>query len=281
MRVCLFCVSTFYVCAAKLDPEILLAKVLKSTAAMDRWNKAKVLIIDEVSMLNIEVFELLDSIARSAREVDAPFGGLHVIVVGDFMQLPPVVKDRKLVKFCFQSPVWEQAGFNLPGCTKFLQQVERQKDLDFVKYLNEVRVGVASREFMTMLDGCLMSKKPSPDDGIIPTKLYSINKEVDAENTVRLAELPGEVVTLKAEDSWRMKPTKASMRPFFTTAMNNLIPEEVQLKVGAQVMLLRNRSKGQFGGFSSTVSSGPSLVNGSRGKVTGFTESVLRPGMCR
>lgn len=252
--------------------------MLKATAAVERWKKAKVLIIDEISMLNIEIFELLDSIARAARNVDAPFGGLHVIVVGDFMQLPPVVKDRKKVMFCFQSPVWESAGFSKPGCTKFLQQVERQKDADFVKYLNEVRVGVASAEFMSMLDGCMVSKKPLPEVGIIPTKLYSINKEVDAENSARLLELPGEVVTLVADDKWKMKPSKASLVPYFRTAMDNLIPEELQLKVGAQVMLLRNRSKGQFGAFSSTMNTGPSLVNGSRGKVIGFAESVLRPG---
>lgn len=68
------------------------------------------------------------------------------------------------------------------------------------------------------------------------------------------------------------------MVPFFRNALNNLIPEELQLKVGAQVMLLRNRSKGQFGGFMATQSTGPSLVNGSRGKVVGFVESVVRPG---
>jgi len=109
--------------------------------------------------------------------------------------------------------------------------------------------------------------------------LYAINKEVDAENTARLAELPGETVTLRAEDRWRSKPSKPSMAAFFRTALNNLIPEEVQLKVGAQVMLTRNRSKGPFGGFlASQQSSGPSLVNGSRGKVLAFTQSVLKPG---
>lgn len=254
-------------------------KMMKTAATVERWNRCKVLIIDEVSMLSKEIFELLDGIARRARDSDLPFGGIHVIVVGDFMQLPPVVKNRKKLEFCFQSPVWESAGFNAPGGTQFLKQVERQKDLDFVQFLNEVRVGVASKEFMTLLDGCLVSKKAPPGDGIIPTKLYSVNKEVDAENTARLAELPGQSVTLTAEDRWRHKPSKSSMLPFFRTALNNLIPEEVQLKVGAQVMLLRNRSKGQFGGFTAAQSSGPSLVNGSRGKVIGFSESILRPGM--
>lgn len=229
-------------------------------------------------MLSKEIFELLDSVARRVRGNDKPFGGIHLIVVGDFMQLPPVVKDRKTLAFCFQSPVWDAAGFNNPGGAQFLKQVERQKDGNFVKYLNEVRVGVASREFMSLLDTCLISKKAQPGDGIIPTKLYAVNKEVDAENTARLADLPGETVTLYAEDRWQMKPSKASMVPFFRNALNNLIPEELQLKVGAQVMLLRNRSKGQFGGFMATQSTGPSLVNGSRGKVVGFVESVVRPG---
>lgn len=263
----------------EIDHARMINKMMKTAAAVERWNRCKVLIIDEVSMLSKDLFELLDGMARRARSSDLPFGGLHVIMVGDFMQLPPVVKNRKELSFCFQSPVWESAGFNLPGGTQFLKQVERQKDQDFVKYLNEVRVGVASKAFLRLLDGCLVSKKAPPEHGIVPTKLYAINKEVDTENTARLAELPGETVTLRAEDRWRTKPSKASMVPFFRTALNNLIPEEVQLKVGAQVMLTRNRSKGPFGGFlASQQSSGPSLVNGSRGKVLAFSESVLKPG---
>jgi hypothetical protein len=193
------------------------------------------------------------------------------------MQLPPVVKDRKLLKFCFQSNVWEEAGFSKENGTKFLRQVERQKDVDFVDFLNQVRVGKVSQRLISLLDQCLVDKKPKIEDGIIPTKLYSINKEVDEENRARLAELPGEVHTLVAEDRWKTKPSKKSMEPIFRSVIDAIIPEEIPLKVGAQVMLLRNRSKGQFGAFA-VGSSGPSLVNGSRGKVVAFVESALRPG---
>lgn len=269
---CIFC---FF--AGKGDSTALLRKVEKSAAAKDRWNKCKVLIIDEISMLNYEVFEGLDLIARTMRNNSKSFGGLQVVVVGDFMQLPPVVKDRRALKFCFQSPVWERAGFDADGGRQFLSQVERQKDVDFVTFLNQVRLGRATEEMLEQLNRCVVDVKPPPDNGIVPTKLYSINAEVDAENSAKLAELPGPVHKLVAEDRWRMKPSRASLVPFFRDAINGVIPEEIELKVGAQVMLLRNRSKGQFGGYSGI--SGPSLVNGSRGKVVAIVESVLKPGM--
>lgn len=256
----------------------MLRKTEKSAAAVKRWRTCRVLIIDEISMLSYEIFEALDLIARTVRGSDAPFGGLQVIVVGDFMQLPPVVDAKlgKQLRFCFQSPVWENAGFNAPNGTQFLRQVERQKDVDFVQFLNEVRLGRCSHKMLSLLDQCVVENKPLPDNGIIPTKLYAINKEVDEENRARLAELPGESKIFTATDGWRHKPSKASMQPMFREALNSMIPEEIELKIGAQVMLLRNRSKGQYGTFSGT--SGPSLVNGSRGKVIAFVESVLKEG---
>jgi ATP-dependent DNA helicase PIF1 len=263
-------------CAGKGDTAALVRKVQKSSAAVNRWSQCKVLIVDEISMLNYEVFEALDAIARAVRESDKPFGGLQLVVVGDFMQLPPVVKERKNLKFCFQSPVWEESGLNAPGGRQFLSQVERQKDVDFVTFLNQVRVGRATDDRVNQLNHCLTSVKPLPDNGIVPTKLYSINKEVDEENRARLVELPGEPYKFVAEDRWRMKPSKAALVPIFRSALDAMIPEEIELKVGAQVMLLRNRMKGQFGAFASSM--GPSLVNGSRGKVVAIVESTLKPG---
>lgn len=262
--------------AAKGEAAGLLRKVLKNSAAVDRWTKCRVLVIDEISMLNFEVFEALDLIARTVRpgREGEPFGGLQVIVVGDFMQLPPVVMNRKELKFCFQSPAWAAAGFDAPGGRQFLSQVERQKDKDFVDFLNEIRVGKSSPKLLSLLNDCLITTKAPPDDGIVPTKLYAINKEVDSENSARLAELPGASHTLVAEDKWRTKPSKKAMEPLFRAALDSMIAEEIELKVGAQVMLLRNRSKGQYGG--SVL--GPSLVNGSRGKILALVESVLKPG---
>mmetsp|Transcript_16852 Transcript_16852/g.37415 ORF Transcript_16852/g.37415 Transcript_16852/m.37415 type:complete len:625 (+) Transcript_16852:202-2076(+) len=255
------------------DPAVLMNKVMKSAAAVDRWSKCKVLIIDEISMLDKDLFELLDGIARKIHENDCPFGGMQVVVVGDFMQLPPVSIGKEL-EFCFESDVWEAAAFNVRKGTMSLKQVERQKDRHFVKYLNEVRLGVMSDEFLQLLEGCLVGKKPDPEHGIIPTKLYSNNREVDKENSERLTELQGEVVSVQAEDKWKTKPSKPGMTAFFRKALDAQVPEMLELKLGAQVMLLRNRARSY-----ALPSSGPSLVNGSRGKVIGFSESVQCPGM--
>jgi ATP-dependent exoDNAse (exonuclease V) alpha subunit len=95
------------------DTKTLVNKVSKSTLHKERWMRTKVLVVDEISMLDKHVFEVLDQIARQLKELDEPFGGMQVLVVGDFMQLPPVNKDRRnRSEFCFESPVWKEAGLN-------------------------------------------------------------------------------------------------------------------------------------------------------------------------
>jgi ATP-dependent DNA helicase PIF1 len=272
------------------EPAALLKKAVETSGALEKWNSTKCLIIDEISMVDRPMLELLDAIARHMKKVDAPFGGLHVVVVGDFLQLPPVPRQTgsaasKAVEYCFQSPVWKEAGFARPGTgAVYLKQVERQKDRDFVGHLNQVRVGVGSEALVAMLNECLISKKPLPNDGVLPTKLYCRNVEVDSENQAKLAELEGEVHVCEAADNWRVKPINPAIKStHFTTLLDAQAPASLELKVGAQVMLTRNRNKGSYavGGVTSTTSSSssrPSLVNGSRGKVIGFSESALLTG---
>lgn len=248
-------------------------KVMKNKSAVDRWKQTKVLIIDEISMLDRNLFELLDEIARRVCGNDLPFGGIQIVVVGDFMQLPPVQNTG----FAFESDVWIAAGFEVRKGTIYLQQVVRQSDADFIQYLNEVRLGIYSRDFHLRLQECLVTNKPKPTNGIIPTKLYAVNKQVDEENTMRLAELAGEELVVKAKDMWKVLPSKKILEEFLIEGVEQMIPKEIRLKVGAQVMLLRNRSRMTYGG--AIQATGPSLVNGSRGKIVAFSESVLHPGM--
>lgn len=261
------------------DREKLIQRVLKNKSCVDRWIRTKVLVIDEISMLDRWLFELLDEIARIIRCDQRPFGGLQLIVVGDFMQLPPVriASEFENKNFCFQSDVWEAAGLNTGDGTVYLEMVVRQDDQEFVKYLNEVRVGILSPGFQRQLQLCMPPFKPKPTNGIIPTKLYATNKQVDNENMQHLLALPGEAVVMVAQDKWKTTPSKPSMSPLFREGVEKLIPQKIDLKIGAQVMLLRNRSRMTYGG--TIKSTGPSLVNGSRGRVVGFTESVARPGM--
>lgn len=243
---------------------------------MERWKQCKVLVIDEISMLDKKLFETVEEVARRVKGTDIVFGDIQIIVVGDFMQLPPVMKDKNEQVFCFESQLWDILGFKEEGGTIHLNTVVRQTDSEFIKYLNQVRIGVLSAEFQARLNSCLVTNKEVPSNGIIPTKLYAINKEVDAENSQRLEELPSEKVVLEAMDKWKIIPTKENMKTFLRTMIQNIIPEKIEMKVGAQVMLLRNRSRMTYGGVVKYT--GPSLVNGSRGKIVGFTESIVRPG---
>eukprot|EP00981_Chlorochromonas_danica_P000606 scaffold139_cov260-Ochromonas_danica.AAC.3 len=254
----------------------LMRKVLKNKSIIERWQRCKVLIIDEISMLDRRLFELLDEIARTVRDNDLPFGGIQLIAVGDFFQLPPV-QPTGVRSFSFESPIWQAAGLHLLGGTVYLEKVERQSDEEFIKQLNWVRLGVLTNEFQRQLAQCLVTRKPKPSNGIVPTKIYAINKQVDEENTLRLSELPGEIVTMHADDKWRTKPKRVADERLLQDGINNVAPDVIELKVGAQVMLLRNRSRRTFGGVVKPL--GLSLVNGSRGKIVSFSESIQRPGL--
>ena len=228
------------------------------------------MIIDEVSMLSISLFELLDYIAKAAKRSDEAFGGIQVILVGDFLQLPPVIvrgeevtEDRR--KFCFQSSTWREAGFiESDGGMVQLEEIIRQKDdRVYVNVLNEVRKGKICEDTVQLLNNCLVTKKPLPSDGIIPTMLYCYNAEVDKINLENLAKLPDAVHVLEATDRWVNKPPTAAVQKTMKESISKSAPNEVELKIGAQVMLTRNSNEKQ-----------KPLVNGSRGVVTRFIGKV-------
>ena len=317
------------------------------------------LIIDEISMLDITIFELLDQLTKSIRKSDEPFGGIQLIVVGDFLQLPPVkstlshnamlaqsgvsgasshnvpilstgnnVKDKntpqpsnqlmltpRKERFCFESYAWTEAGFNKPEGLIFLEEIVRQSDPHFINLLNSVRKGECNQNYLKLLDQCLITKKPLPDDGIIPTKLYCMNKDVDSENLKKLDEIDEEYVTVSATDVWKDRPFSNFTRKMIVDIADKTIPSQLLLKRGAQVVLLRNRfndvskynrfilkemsnsfdssnnhgllddasfGRGLLGPnekkflpeLSSSSKARKPLVNGSRGVVIGYVQSV-------
>ena len=245
----------------------LVKKVTKNAEAVRRIDETDVLIIDECSMLSSDLLELLDSVARQVRKggsmSDVPFGGMQVICFGDFFQLPPIFRGPEK-PFCFDSFVWEELG--LTNNMVQLREVMRQGDNDFVSLLNKVRIGKISHNDIEELNArCLISEEhPLPTDGIVPTRLYSLNKDVDGENESRLSELEGEEVVCRANNIWRESmPTEtlASVKKQMADSLNKEVPAEVRLKVGAQVMLTRNKNLER------------NLVNGSRGVVVRFDKA--------
>lgn len=103
---------------------------------MTNWKRCRHLIIDEISLLDGTYFEKLEAVARILKNTDKPFGGIQVILSGDFFQLPPVSKTGQR-KFVFQTKCWNDVINKIYE----LKEVHRQKDRQFVSILQEIRMG--------------------------------------------------------------------------------------------------------------------------------------------
>ncbi|MCE9541120.1 AAA family ATPase [Candidatus Kaiserbacteria bacterium] len=209
---------------------------------------AKVLVIDEVSMLDGAVLASVDKVLRSLRKKPLthgePFGGLQVIFVGDFFQLPPVSRDAR-ASFAFESDAWKAA--NPIVC--YLSEQHRQDDPDFLDMLGALRRGTF---------GAAHLKRLKSRTGILPkkevaTRLYTHNADVDRINAESLAKIPG--------DGKRYVMQSKGAGVLVDALKNNcLSPENLDLKSGAAVMFTRNNFEAGY-------------VNGTLGTVTGFAVS--------
>jgi len=240
---------------AKDSADKLIQTINGSYRSKRKWLTTEVLIVDEVSMMDIDLFEKLDAIGRAIRKVPKPFGGIQIIFVGDFYQLPPV--DKGSPKFIFESDLWPKMDFKVVELT----QVIRQKDPVFHKILAEARIGAISDESLKILKERMGLHWQSLE--IKPTLLFPKKDIVANVNNHGLSKLPDPEYVYKVET---LCPTKKGDDLVFATqkALRNApYDETVVLKVGAQVMLLINKNDGS------------ELVNGSRGVVTGFTTSSI------
>src|SRR3989338_3304671 len=149
-----------------------------------RIQKAKVLVIEEISMLSATTFEMADKICREVRRVDTPFGGLTIVLVGDFFQLPPVSRDRE-VEFAYASPLWR----NLHLLTCYLTEQYRQDDTDFLDVLSAIRLGRVEETHHEQLASRHVSASQIPSVSGVP-KLFSHNADVDRINAAELKKLP-------------------------------------------------------------------------------------------
>ncbi|XP_072199383.1 ATP-dependent DNA helicase PIF1 isoform X2 [Excalfactoria chinensis] len=198
------------------------------------WLACQRLIIDEISMVDGKFFDKLEAVARAVRKRDEPFGGIQLIICGDFLQLPPVCKAKSWRK-CIH--------INME-----LTEVRRQTDKTFISLLSAVRLGRCTEEVIRLLMQTATNR--SECDGILATRLCTHKDDVELTNERRLRQLPGDLHTFEALDS----------DPVLVKLIDAQCPVggRVELKVGAQVMLAKNLD----------VSQG--LVNGARGVVVGF-----------
>lgn len=237
--------------------QAILSTITTGESNLEQWDKVKVLIIDEISMINASFFDKLDAIARAVRNNDEPFGGIQLVITGDFFQLPPVQsKGSDDEGFCFEAKAWPSALQH----TITLTTIYRQRDPVLASMLNEIREGNVSQETINTLRGLDRPLEISTEDGPEATELYPTRQQAEDANLARLENLSGPLKKYSAEEGGLVQDDSARKKLLKTC----MAPEVLHLKKGAQVMLLKNlRFK----------NSGGQLVNGSQGVVIGFAEA--------
>ena len=229
-------------------------KVVKNKYKRKKWNKVDILIIDEVSMMSDTFLEMLDGIGRKIKKEEKPFGGIQVIFSGDFYQLPPISKEGEELKYCFESEMWNTIFHS----TIELKKIFRQTDLNYIKMLNQIRVGKLSKKSYELLKSRL--NIPLPKD-FEPPILHSSRNQVIHINKMKIKKLEGEEKTFSMKTIDETK-TGYNELDLYALKNNTLAEEKFITKKGAQVMCILNmESYGQ-----------PNIVNGSRGIIKDFTK---------
>lgn len=213
-------------------------------SSLDSWMTTKILVIDEVSMLSAQLLDKLDSVARMIKCKSKPFGGLQLVLSGDFLQLPCIHGD-----FCFEAKCWQDLKLQ----TFILSEIKRQTDIAFLECLNRARFGQVSEQDLELM----MASRERTEKEILPTRIMCKNVSVDQINEKELAKLSSldqREYVLEVETSEEIsKEFKAK----FNWKNYCFATERLKLAVGAQVMLIVN-------------SHTKNLFNGSRGVVKSF-----------
>ena len=239
---------------SELDDEAL-KHIAENRYVSKRIKKARVLIIDEVSMLDGRVLTSVERVCRKVRKVQLPFGGLQVVLVGDFFQLPPVSSKKNQDKnsvseFAFDAEIWNV----LRPTVCYLTEQHRQEDSAFLSILSAIRRNEFGEEHYESIRERFITPAELPDD---MTRLYSHNANVDTLNATELKKLPSKIHAYTMALRGPEALTSALVR-------GCLSPERLELKVGAAVMFTKNNS-------------GAGYVNGTLGTVIGFTADKKYP----
>jgi len=240
--------------------------IKKSEEKKQNWKDVRRLVCDEVSMTQGVLWDKLEEIGRIMKRSDDPFGGIQIVMTGDFLQLPPVIKDddsldpnsnaninnmlykkpKKLKVMAFHSKMWKKCKMK----SFELKQVFRQSDPTFINALADLRVGIVSSRVLRVIN-FVSSRELPEDDGIKPTILFSKKMKAEQFNLSELDKLETDVVHFHARDAGRAEE-KAHLDE------STLAVSHLRLKKGAQVLLIVNDSKNR------------KLANGVRGVVIDF-----------
>lgn len=227
--------------------EMTVLRALKSKPLIRRMKKAHTVIIDEISMLSGATLHAAEQIARRARAVQSPWGGLRIIAVGDFAQLPPISKEDTVKDWAFLSDTWAASAFS----SALLTTVMRTQDAEFLRILSDVRRGITSDDVRSFLE----AHTDESADTLDGTRLYPHRAQADAYNQQKLTSINAPLKSFHTEYT--------GDESYFGTAQRAFpIPPCLHLKRGALIMMRKNDVMGRY-------------VNGSLGFVGSLDEESI------
>ncbi|MDO8522801.1 MAG: PIF1 family DEAD/DEAH box helicase [bacterium] len=259
-----------------------LDRISSTKYIVKRVMSARILIIDEISMLPPNALSMIDAVCREIKQNSAPFGGLQVVLVGDFFQLPPIVKgdrekgeqtifvDNSEPRFAYDSEAWKRS--KLVVC--YLTEQHRQDDSKYLALLSAVRKNTFSSEHLSHIKTRIITGDRAPTG--IP-KLFAHNIDVNRVNDEILSKLPGKAEVFAMSSSGHEVLVGALKR-------GCLSPEKLYLKTGTAVMFTKNNPKEGYVngslGVVEKISDCPivKLRNGRRVEVRALTWAVEEGG---
>lgn len=238
---------------------------------------AELLAIDEISMLDNDTMDYINDVLKLVRKDKKPFGGIQVLIFGDFFQLPPVgLKEEDNIDFCFNSKSWKELNLT----TILLESVKRQSDTAFVNALNNVREDKTSNEDLKVFFKCDYDADYEPSRDIL--QIFSTNNSADAYNSQCYNELDTEPFQYISEDELYVYDNYNEGKVINLNIPSQIqtlseydkkcierfnedckAPQLLELKVGCRVMLVKNQN----------IKAG--LVNGACGTVKNLTDNSI------
>lgn len=231
------------------DPDKFVLHIKKNHQLLNQWQYTKVLIIDEISMLSPQMLDFINSVAQLVRGKSSPFGGIQVIITGDFYQLPPVSENSS--DFAFEAKCWE----SLIDYTIELTENHRQNNLDLVNFLKSVRKGKITDNVKQKLQE--FQNNSNYESGY--THLYSCKNSVYQHNRKMLDKIPGQSVDFKA----KIIPRDKSKKTKYDFPNDSIIAPYLSLKPDCFIIINKN------------IDFDKGLVNGSQGKLLTINEKQL------
>lgn len=228
-------------------PRAAFERASKNPKLLKRIKKTEGVIIDEISMISGAAFETAEMIARLAKESDLPWGGLRIIAVGDFAQLPPVGTGSQK-DWCFRSPAWMKTGFQVAS----LQYNQRVQEDRFLEVLNLIRKGQVS----SVVRDFLNEKLRDHDEDAPGTRLFPRRLQAEDYNQKKLDEINEEEIQIPTIYFGTEKQREQ-------LAKSSPVPETLKIKLGCEVLFLQNDPQKRW-------------VNGTRGKVIGIEPDKIK-----